>query len=70
MKRQKSRKHLRAYWLAAQGCYTVKGDTFEAVSADGDQWYRNGTNEHEESVEFCEADILLVGGPRDGVMVG
>jgi len=70
MKHQKTRKCLKAYWLTGQSVYTLKGDTFSAVSQDGDNWYRNGTNEHEESLEFCEADVLLVGGARDGIVVG
>lgn len=71
MKHVKSRKLLHAYWNPGQGCYTVKGRTFSAISLDGDNWLQSGTNEEEDSIEFCEADILCMGGgPRDNVVVG
>jgi hypothetical protein len=62
---------VRATWDESQQVYRIGDPGHSLVSADGDHWYINIVGgEYAEGGLFDFAEIVLVGGPRDGTSVG
>ena len=62
---------VRAIWHESQEVYRIGAHGHSLVSADGNEWFINFVGgEYAEGGLFDMAEIVLVGGPRDGVSVG
>jgi len=63
-----TRNHYEARWTEIGNRYQIIGQPW--ISRDGIEWIDSRTSEPVDTEEFHSASITLMGGPRDGEVLG